>query len=71
MSIVIFTSFIALILTILESKKIMLNGMKWGFVLVTFLGCVHYDYGNDYMSYVDIYNEITRYPFDFEDIFLD
>ena len=28
-----------------------------GFVLVTFLGCVHYDYGNDYMSYVDIYNE--------------
>lgn len=66
MYIVILTSLIALLLTFLESKKIVPNGLRWGFVLVTFLGCIHYDYGNDYLSYVDIYNDTTRYPFDLD-----
>ncbi len=64
MYIVIFTSFIALLLTFLESKRIMPNGMTWGFVLVTFLGCIHYDYGNDYMAYMNDYKIDTKYPFD-------
>lgn len=64
MYIVIFTSFIALLLTFLESKKIIPNGMRWGFVLVTFLGCIHYDYGNDYMNYMNDYKMDTKYPFD-------
>ncbi|WP_304251059.1 EpsG family protein [Parabacteroides gordonii] len=68
MYLVIFTSFVALLLTFLESKKIMRNGMKWGVVLVTFLGCVHYDYGNDYMSYLNIYRDVTRYDFDLNGI---
>ena len=38
--------------------------MRWGFVLVTFLGCIHYDYGNDYMNYMNDYKMDTKYPFD-------
>ncbi|MDB8921186.1 EpsG family protein [Parabacteroides merdae] len=68
MYIVIFTSFIALLLTFLESKKVIQNGMKWGFVLVTFIGCIHYDYGNDYMSYLNIYKDVTQYDFDLKGI---
>lgn len=64
MYIVVFTSFIALLLTFLEYKKIMPNGMRWGFVLVTFLGCIHYDYGNDYMAYMNDYKIDTKYSFD-------
>lgn len=70
MYIVLFISILALFFTFLESKKFMPNGMKWGFVLVTFLGCIHYDYGNDYLAYMDIYNSIVRYPFDLENIVL-
>lgn len=63
MYIVIFVSVLALILTYLESRKILKGGMKLGFILVTLLAVVHYDYGNDYMSYYKIFNEITSTPF--------
>lgn len=64
MYIVIFCSLIALLLTYLESTNKVKDGMKWGFVIVTILGMIHYDYGNDYMSYYDIYREVTSYSFD-------
>lgn len=65
MYIVIFTSFLALFLTYLESYKNLNGGMKWGFIFLSFLGCIHYDYGNDYMNYLDIYNYFTSTPFSF------
>ena len=68
MYIVIFSSLLALLFTYLESKGQMRNGMKTGFFLVTFLGAIHYDYGNDYMSYLNLYNEVTNYNFDLKGI---
>lgn len=68
MYIVIFCSFLALFFTVLESKFQIRGGMKLGFILVTFLGIIHYDYGNDYMSYFNVYNEVTSYSFDLKGI---
>lgn len=64
MYLVIICSLIALLLTYLESKNQVKGGMKWGFVIVTILGMIHYDYGNDYMSYYDVYKQVTSYSFD-------
>lgn len=64
MYVVLISSLIALFLTYLESKGRLKGGMKLGFVLITTLGAIHYDYGNDYMSYYDIYRDITQYKFD-------
>lgn len=68
MYIVIFCSFLALLLTYLESSGNLKNGMKYGFFIVTFLGCIHYDYGNDYMSYYYVFEGVTSVPFDLEGI---
>ena len=65
MLIVFFTSCVALLLTFLDSRRILPKGMTIGFVLVTLLGCIHYDYGNDYMSYYDIYKSIISVKFNF------
>lgn len=68
MYIVIFCSLIALLLTYLESTNQAKGGMKWGFVIVTILGMIHYDYGNDYMPYYDIYKQALYYQFDLSGI---
>lgn len=68
MFIVIISSIIALFLTYLESKRILPHGMKFGFILVTFLACIHYDYGNDYMAYYDIYKDIVNINSNLSDI---
>lgn len=61
MYIVIFCSFLTILLTYLDSRKILNGGMKWGFILVTLLAAIHYDYGNDYMAYYGVYKEISTY----------
>lgn len=68
MYVVIVNSFLALFLTYLESKKRMVNGMKYGFILVTFIAMIHYNYGNDYMSYYEAYYHVTSTPFSFSTI---
>ena len=68
MYIVIFTSLLALYLTFLDSRNIISGGMKWSFLLLTFLGCIHYDYGNDYLAYLDIFNDVTRYPLNIKNL---
>lgn len=65
---VIFISLLALLFTYLETKNSMKNGMAWGFLLITIVGAIHYDYGNDYMSYYNLYREITSYTFDLYDV---
>ena len=64
MVVVVSCSVLALLLTYLESAGKMENGMRWGFLLITFLACIHYDYGNDYMSYYLIFREVEATPFD-------
>lgn len=68
MYIVVTFSLLCIFFTYLESKKQVKHGMKCGFILTTFLLAVHYDYGNDYMSYYNISQEIYKIPFDFEKI---
>ena len=68
MYIVAFISIIALLLTFLESKKILESGMRLGIILVTILGCIHYNYGNDYMAYYDIYRSVVAIKFNLSDI---
>lgn len=68
MFIVVFCSLIALLLTFLESRGGLKHGMLIGFVLVTILGAIHYDYGNDYMSYYNIYKKNTSYTFNLKQI---
>ena len=68
MYIVIFCSLIALLLTYLESTNQAKGGMKWGFVIVTILAMIHYDYGSDYMAYYDGYKQVTSYTFDLSGI---
>ncbi|WP_321424541.1 EpsG family protein [uncultured Bacteroides sp.] len=61
MLVVVFVSILAILFTHLEVKGQMNDGMKWGFVLLTVLGAIHYDYGNDYMSYYNLYKSIASY----------
>ena len=37
--------------------------MKYGFMLVTFIAMIHYNYGNDYESYYSAYNQVVSTPF--------
>lgn len=68
MYIVIFCSLIALLLTYLDSSNRVRGGLKWGFVIVTIIGMIHYDYGNDYMSYYELFNQVTSVNFDWKGI---
>lgn len=68
MYIVFICSLIALFLTWLESIGQLRGGMKIGFFLITFLGAIHYDYGNDYMAYYHIYEQCTSVPFNLKEI---
>lgn len=63
MYIVIFISIFAMLLAFGEASGRIKNGLFFGFVLVTILGCIHYNYGNDYMSYYEMYNYNTSVPF--------
>ena len=67
MYIVIVSSLLCLLLTFLEVQGKLRRGMTWGFVLITLLGCIHYDYGNDYISYYELYKDIEKAPFNLED----
>lgn len=53
---------ISILATILVSFGRFNNPDKWlkiGFILVTFLGAIHYNYGNDYKSYFWAWNAIS------------
>ena len=61
-------SLLALFFTYQESIGNCKNGLAWGVVLLTILAALHYDFGNDYMSYFNGYKEITNQGFDFDAI---
>lgn len=61
MFIVVSCSILAILLTYLNSIDKNRDGMFIGFCLITFLAMIHYDYGNDYMSYYSVYLEISNF----------
>ena len=65
MYIVIVVSLFALFLTYLEKNRKLRNGMKYGFVLITFLGAIHYNYGTDYKAYYNLYDVLINTDLDF------
>ncbi len=68
MYIVIFCSLVALLFTYLETKGLFKKGMLWGFILVTFLQIVKYDYGNDYIGYYQAYLKMIENDFNWQEI---
>lgn len=58
------TSLVALLLTFLDSKKKLPNGMLWGFVLITFVQAIRYGCGNDYMNYYRDFELFTHESLD-------
>lgn len=59
MAIVCFTSLIALLLSYLEDKGRVKNGLKTAFVIITTIAAIHYNYGNDYKDYNDLFDELA------------
>ena len=68
MYVVIFISLVCLFLTYLDSIGKFRKGLSFSFVLLGFLAAIHYDYGNDYMPYYELYSQLTYYPFDYKSI---
>ena len=68
MYIVIACSLVALLFTYLESTDKLNGGLKLGFFVITFIQAIHYNYGNDYMSYYLDYLSVTSNVFDFDKI---
>lgn len=58
MIVVVISSLLAILLA-KNGKK----GLQAGFFIVTFIGCIHYNYGNDYMGYYDIWQQIKGMSF--------
>lgn len=69
MLIVFFISILCLLLTAVEARGKYRHGMLLGFLLVTFLYCIHYDYGTDYMTYYVEFNRVVRSKLSFMDVF--
>lgn len=61
MIIVTFFSCLALFLTFLDSRTILKNGMKYGFFIITSVAAIRYNYGTDYMSYIEDFKTVNRY----------
>lgn len=70
MLIVIFFSLICLFLTYLETSKKIPHGMFWGFLGITFLYCIHYDFGTDYMQYYQDYLLVATSSYSIDDVFI-
>lgn len=66
MWVIIVVSIIAFILTLLESKMRLRGGMAIGFILITFVSAIRYNYGNDYMGYFETFEQYNI--FDISDL---
>lgn len=65
-------SIIAVLLTLLTKFKRGKNGLEWSFVLLTIFLAIRYDFGNDYMSYLDsfkIYQSSSIGLFEFDQFY--
>lgn len=63
MYILLFFSSLTILLTYLEYKCQLKKGMAIGFLIMTIIATVRFDYGNDYMNYYRTYLQIANYDF--------
>lgn len=66
MYIVVFSSLACLFLTYLDSIGVFKKGLSVSFIILTILAAIHYDYGNDYMVYYDLYGSLTNSSFNYK-----
>lgn len=58
MAVVISTSLAAILFVFLGKYEKRINCLKIAFIIVTFVACIHYNYGNDYRAYYYTWNII-------------
>lgn len=63
MYVLLFFSLLAVLFTYIESKGRLKNGMAIGFAFMTIIATIRFDYGNDYMNYYRLYNQIISCDF--------
>ncbi len=51
----------SMFLSWLEGEKYINNGLKFSFFLIFLFSAIRYNYGNDYSSYVEVFNDINSY----------
>lgn len=68
MAVLVFVSLVVIFLTYLESKALLKNGMLAGFVILTAVMGVRFEYGNDYVSYAQKFIYDGNMLFKFSDL---
>lgn len=66
-------SIVAVLLALLSRQKSFKNGFEWSFVLLTVFLAIRYDFGNDYMSYLESFERYQSSSiglFEFDKFFL-
>lgn len=68
MFVLVFVSFIVMFLAYLESKGSLKNGMLTGFIILTAVMSLRFEYGNDYVSYAQKFIYDGNMLFKFSDL---
>ena len=69
MLVVLSISILCLLLTFLEERGVLKNGMAIGFVLITIIQCLRFDYGTDYLGYYYSFDEFAASNYSLHDVF--
>lgn len=69
MNVVIIISILALLLSILQSVGVFRKGLMLGFVLTTFLLIIHFNFGNDYVTYYEWFLDVLNSHYSFSELF--
>lgn len=70
MIVALIVSFLAVLFCLFDRKheRRRFGGLELGFLLLTIYLCVRYDYGNDYLGYLDSFYEYSSYNYSITDI---
>lgn len=69
MNVLIFISLLVIFLSYLESKGVLKNGMLIGFIVLTAIMSIRFEYGNDYVSYQMKYLYNNNFIFSIKSLF--
>ena len=70
MNVIISISILSLLLAFLASKNSYKYGLELCFILLTFIGAIHYMYGNDYLNYMLMFEDARYLTFSEESLHL-
>lgn len=62
------SSCIALLFVYYASRDKFPLGLEWAFLVVTFIAAIHYNYGSDYSSYINMFNLFSNIEFSWADL---